>query len=174
MISRLFWIGIVFVGLSAPVHAGTIEICKVSDPPESLTDPFYFFTIAGESQLGSILVPVDACSDPIALPDGDYTITETADPTSTLESVSAFPDNALLSVDLQTSSATVLAEGGTDLSQEVTVSFVNTPAAVPEPAAGWLLGSGLTVWALGRKLRTRSYDAALRNATSSVVRRALG
>src|SRR5579872_4824147 len=137
---RLLSIAVVFVGLSAPAHAGTIEICKVSDPSGSLTSQFYFFSVAGEPGLGLILVPVDACSNPIQLPsDGQFVITETPDATSTLESVFTFPDFALLNVDLPDGSATVLADGGTDPTQEVTVSFVNTPANVPEPATGWLI-----------------------------------
>jgi hypothetical protein len=55
----------------------------------------------------------------------------------------------------------------------VTISFTNTPATVPEPATGWLLGLGLTVLALHGNLKKRPYYTALRNATNSVVRRAL-
>ena len=172
---RLLRIAVVFVGIYAPAHAGTIEICKVSDPSGSLTNPFYFFTIAGEPQLGSILVPVDACSSPIPLPDGQYLITETPDPTSSLENVFAFPEFALLSIDLPNETATVLASGGTDLTKEVTLSFVNTPAAagVPEPATGWLIGLGLAVWAAGRKLRSRTRGTVLRGAMHRIVRRNL-
>jgi hypothetical protein len=87
-----------------------------------------------------------------------------------LESVSIFPDDALISFDLQADTATVLAVG-TDPSTWVTVSFVNTP--VPEPGMGWVVGLGLTVWALRGNLAKRPSYAAFRNATSSVVGRAL-
>ena len=173
MSSRVFWCAIVFVCLCGSAHAGLVEICKVSDPSGSLSDPFYFFTIAGQPGLGEILVPVDACSDTISLPDGDYTIAEVPSLTSVLESVSTFPDYALISVDLQTDSAIVLAAGGTDPAQEVTAFFVNTPVSVPEPGMGWVVGLGLTVWALRGNLAKRPSYAAFRNATSSVVGRAL-
>ena len=175
MSSRVFWCAIVFVCLCGSAHAGIVEICKVSDPPGSLSDPFYFFTIAGQPGLGEILVPADACTAPppdaISLPDGYYTITEVPDPTSVLESVSTFPDYALIGFDLQTYSAIVLTAGGTDPTLEMTISFVNTP--VPEPGMGWVVGLGLTVWALRRNLAKRPSYAAFRNATSSVVGRAL-
>jgi hypothetical protein len=70
----------------------------------------------------------------------------------------------------------VLLGGGSDpndLTDLVTISFTNTPATVPEPATGWLLGLGLTVLALHGNLKKRPYYTALRNATNSVVRRAL-
>lgn len=180
MSSRLFWSAMVLVCLSAPAHAGYIEICKNSDPLGSLSDPSYFFTIAGQTQLGSILVPVDSCtlsppdSGAILLPDGDYVISEVPDPTSVLESVSTFPDYALISFDLQAGSATVLSAGGADPEQELTVYFNNTPVtATPEPGTGWLLGLGLTVWALrGNPTKRRQCYTAFRNATNSAVRRA--
>ena len=171
MSSRVFWCAIVFVCLCGSAHAGLVEICKVSDPSGSLSDPFYFFTIAGQPGLGEILVPVDACSDTISLPDGDYTIAEVPSLTSVLESVSTFPDYALISVDLQNHSATVLSAGDTDPTQEVTVFFENTP--VPEPGMGWVVGLGLMVWVLRGNLAKRPSYAAFRNATSSVVGRAL-
>ena len=139
MSSRLFWSATVLVCLSAPAHAGFIEICKNSDPFGSLRRSVFFFTIAtvaGQPELGP-LVPVDGCTpsppDPTAilLPDGDYVISEVPDPTSVLESVSTFPDNALISVDLQAGSAIVLSTGGTDPAQELTAFFINTP--VPSP-----------------------------------------
>ena len=156
MSSRVFWCAIVFVCLCGSAHAGFIEICKVSDPFGSLSDPFYFFTIAGQPGLGQILVPVDACTAPgaISLPDGDYIITEVPDPTSVLESVLTFPAYALISVDLPNYSATVRLAGGTDPQQEVTIFFENTP--VPEPGMGWVVGLGLMVWALRGKLAKRS------------------
>ena len=184
MSSRLFWSATVLVCLSAPAHAGFIEICKNSDPFGSLSgDPFFFFTIAtvaGQPELGPTLVPVDSCTpsppDPTAilLPDGDYVISEVPDPTSVLESVSTFPDYALISFDLQAGSATVLSTGGTDPEQELTVYFNNTPVtATPEPGTGWLLGLGLTVWALrGNPTKRRQCYTAFRNATNSAVRRA--
>jgi hypothetical protein len=160
MSSRVFWCAIVFVCLCGSAHAGFIEICKVSDPFGSLSDPFYFFTIAGQPGLGQILVPADACTAPgaISLPDGDYIITEVSDPASVLESISTFPDYALISVDLQNHSATVLSAGDTDPTQEVTVFFENTP--VPEPGMGWVIGLGLTVWALRGNLAKRPSYAA--------------
>jgi len=166
---RALFFAVALSVLVTGAHAGNIEICKVSDPPDSLSSLFYYFTISGQPGLGQIPVFVDACTDPIALPDGQYTITEVPDPTSTLESISAFPDFALLSVDLPDDSATVLAEGGTDLTQEVTLSFVNTPAVnAPEPGTAWLLGLGLAIWALNP--RKHPYSTAFQNATSPVER----
>jgi hypothetical protein len=181
MSSRFFWSTVVLVCLCGSAHGGLLEICKVSDPPGSLIDPYYFFNIEGQPTLQGILVPVDACTDTIILPvNGDYTIDEVPDPSSTLESVSTFPGlfpswgvgGALLSFDLQAGTATVQLSGGsdpTDLSQEVTVYFENTP--IPEPGTAWLLGLGLTVWALRGKPAMRPYLASLRNATNSVMRR---
>jgi len=175
MSSRSFWGVIVLVGFSASAHAGILEICKVSDPAGSLADPFYFFTIGGQPGLGSILVPVDACTSAITLPDADYTITEQADPTSTLESVETFPGYgpnqlglALLGFDLSAGTATV----EVSVAQPVELDFTNTPAVVPEPGTAWLLGLGMTVWALRGNLTKRPSYVALRNATKSAVRRA--
>jgi hypothetical protein len=157
---RLFWIAIMFVCLCGSAHAGVIEICKVSDPSYSLSG-FYSFTIAG--QPGTVGVPADYCTAPFSLPDGYAVITELPNPDSVFESVNAFPGDQLISVDPLTASATVLIAPG-DLSDSSTwleVNFVNAPAApAPEPGTGWVVGLGLTVW-------------ALRTATSSVARRAL-
>ena len=120
--------------------------------------------------------------DPVVLPNADYTITEVPDPTSVLEEVFTVPGDPggalggpLISVDLQAETATVQLSGGSDPldpSQEVTVSFKNTPATVPEPETGWLLGLGLTVWALRGNLTKRLHCTVLRNAANTVVRRA--
>lgn len=186
MSSRLFWTALVFVCLSVSAHAGLLEICKVSDPPGSLSSYFYYFGISGAGAgLGEIPVFVDSCTpDPIVLPDGPYVITEAPDPTSVLESVFTFPGDPggalggpLIAVDLQAETATVQLGGGSDpndLTDLVTISFTNTPATVPEPGTGWLLGLGLmTVCVLHGNLKKRPYYTALRNATNSVVRRAL-
>jgi hypothetical protein len=157
MNSRLFWIAIVFVCLCGSAHAGVIEICKLSDPSDSLSG-FYSFTIVG--QPGSVGVPAGSCTEPFLLPDGNAIITELPNPDSVFEKVEVFPGDQLISVDPLTASATVLIAPGAlsdDPLTEVTVTFTNTP--VPEPGTAWIVGLGLTVW-------------ALRTATSSVVRRA--
>jgi len=150
-----------------------IEICKDSDPFGSLSGPFYYFTIDGQPQLGEIPVFVDSCTENIALPDGYVVISEVPDPSSVLESVWTEPyAYSLISVDLGTSSATVLAVG-TDPSTWVTVHFVNTPLTIPEPGTGGLLGLALAGWAYRGSLRKRLSRGALRNATRFVVRRAV-
>ena len=157
MNSRLFWIAIVFVCLCGSAHAGVIEICKLSDPSDSLSG-FYSFTIAG--QPGTVGVPAGSCTEPFLLPDGDAVITELVNLDSVFEKVEVFPGDQLISVDPRTASATVLiAPGGlSDPSTWATVTFTNAPVApFPEPGTGWVVGLGLTVW-------------ALRTATRSVVR----
>jgi hypothetical protein len=155
MNSRLFWIAIVFVCLCGSAHAGVLEICKVSDPLFSLSG-LYSFTIAG--QPGTVVAPADVCTAPFLLPDGNAVITEVPNPNSVFESVNTFPGDQLIGVDPLTASATVLIAPGnlSDPSTWLEVNFVNAP--VPEPGTGWVVGLGLTVW-------------ALRNARSSVVRR---
>jgi hypothetical protein len=141
MNSRLFWIAIVFVCLCGSAHAGVIEICKLSDPPDSLSG-FYNFTIAG--QTGTVGVPAGYCTDPFLLPDGNAVITELPSPDSVFEKVDGFPEDQLISVDPLTASATVLIVPG-DLTDDpliyVTVTFTNTP--VPEPGTLSLLSLGL-------------------------------
>ena len=141
MNSRLFWtIAIVFVCLCGSAHAGVIEICKVSDPSYSLSG-LYTFTIAGQPDK---VVPADACSGAFLLPDGNAVITELPSPDSVFESVDAFPEDQLISVDPLTGSVTVLIAPG-DLTDDpltsVTVTFTNTP--VPEPGTLSLLSLGL-------------------------------
>jgi hypothetical protein len=93
------------------------------------------------------------------LPDGLVTITEVPQAGEALFSVSTFPQNRLISFDAKTGSAAVLIWGGSDLAQEVVVTFTNAP--VPEPGTAWLLVSGLTFWMLRKKLRKRRVGAAL-------------
>lgn len=191
MSSRLFWGAVVLVCFSASANAGILEICKFDDPSGSLGFSIYNFTLTNgvgrpvNTDLGAVIqVPVGYCSDNILLPngidplpDGDYTITEQADPTSTLEGVTTNPGYALLGVNLSTDSAIVLTSGAADPTNTtywVTANFTNTPVAVPEPGTAWLLGLGMTVWALRGNLAKRPYHAALRNATKSAVRRAIG
>jgi hypothetical protein len=159
MSSRLFWNAIVLVCLSSSAQAGVIEICKDSDPAGSLSG-LYSFIIAG--QIGTVLVPVGACTDAFLLPDGLAVITEVPVPGSMFESVFTFPDDRLVSFDPQTGSATVLIVPGdlSDPSTQTLVDFVNTPSDVPEPGTGWVVGSGLALWALCRN-RTKRPTRAL-------------
>jgi hypothetical protein len=165
MSSRLFWNAIVLICLSSSAQAGVIEICKDSDPVGSLSG-LYSFTIGG--QTGTVLVPVGACTDAFLLPDGFAVITEVPVPGSIFESVSTFPDDRLISFDPQLGSATVLIVPGdlSDPSTETLVDFVNTPSAIPEPGTGWVVGSGLALWALCRNLTKRPTPALISPRTT--------
>ena len=149
---RLFWSAIpsavVLVCLSSYAQAGLIEICKDDSPAGSLSG-LSTFTIAG--QAGTVAVLVGACSPALQLPDGFATITELPQPGATLISVSAFPNDRLISFDATTESAVVIIVPG-DISTETVVTFTNAPASgVPEPGTGWLFGLGLTFCALCKR-----------------------
>jgi hypothetical protein len=153
---RLFWIAIrsavVLVCLSGYARAGLIEICKDASPAGSLNG-VSTFTIAG--QPGSVVIPVGACSPAIQLPDGFATITEVLQPGTTLISVSAFPNDRLISFDPATRTAVVLIVPG-DITNETVITFTNAPVTgVPEPGTGWLLAPGLALGAVLRKVRNR-------------------
>jgi hypothetical protein len=161
MNSRFVGSAILLICLAGSAQAGVIEICKYSDPTDSLSG-FYNFTIAGQTdpatgQLAIFTTLMDYCSGtPIVLPDGLDVITEVPVPGSVLENVSTLPYAfSLQSFDPQTATATVLAVGGDllDSSTWVEVDFTNTPA--PEPGTGWLVGAGLALWALRRNLSKR-------------------
>ncbi|HSR08334.1 MAG TPA: PEP-CTERM sorting domain-containing protein [Bryobacteraceae bacterium] len=142
---RLLCSAVVLVGLAGHAQAGLIEICKDDSPAGSLSG-VADFTIAG--QAGTVVVPVGACSPAIQLPDGFATITELPQPGGILLSVSAFPNDRLISFDAATATAVVLITPG-DISTQTVITFTNAPAAsVPEPGTGWLLGLGLACWAL--------------------------
>ncbi len=154
MIYRLLWSAIqsavVLVCFSGYAQAGLIEICKNDSPAGSLSG-VSTFTIAG--QPGTVAIPVGACSPAIQLPDGFATITELPQPSTVLISVSTFPNDRLISFDAVTESAVVLIVPG-DISTETVITFTNAPVSgVPEPGTGWLLGLGLTFWALRGKLK---------------------
>ena len=145
---RLMWSAIqsavILVSLSGYAQAGLIEICKDDSPAGSLSG-IATFDIAGQS--GMVAVPVGACSSAIQLPNGFATITELAQPGTTLLGVSAFPSDRLISFDASTATAVVLIVAG-DISTESVITFTNAPiTGVPEPPTGWLFGLGLTFWA---------------------------
>jgi len=159
MRSRLFWSAIVLVCLSGSAQAGYIEICKESTPAGAISG-LSSFTI-DVTPGTTYAVPVGACLEAFQLPDGQVTITEVPQADEALFSVSTFPQNRLISFDPITGSAAVLIWGGSDRAQEVVVTFTN--ASVPEPGTAWLLVSGLTCWALRKKLRKRRGCAAPKN-----------
>ena len=148
---RLFWRAMACAWLSSSAHAGYIEICKDDTPVGSLSGLFSF-TIAGQS--GTFSTPVGACTPDFELPDGLATITELPAADATFVSVSTFPDDRLISFDAETETAVVLIADG-DISTETVVTFTDAPTAgVPEPATGWLLGLGLTLWAIADHRKT--------------------
>ena len=157
MRSRLFWSAIVLVCLSGSAQAGYIEICKESTSAGALGGLGSFTINVTPGTLYA--VPVGACLEAFQLPDGLVTITEVPQAGEALISVSTFPQNRLISFDPITGSAAVLIWGGSDLAQEVVVTFTNAP--VPEPGTAWLLVSGLTFWMLRKKLRKRRVGAAV-------------
>jgi hypothetical protein len=160
MRSRLFWSAIVLVCLSGSAQAGYIEICKESTSAGALGGLSSFTINVTPGTLYA--VPVGACLEAFQLPDGLVTITEVPQAGEALISVSTFPQNRLISFDPITGSAAVLIWGGSDLAQEVVVTFTNAP--VPEPGTAWLLVSGLTFWAVRKKLRKRRVGAALNDS----------
>ena len=132
---------VVLVCLAGFAQAGMIEICKDDSPDGSLSG-LSTFAIAG--QAGTVAVLVGACSPAIQLPDGFASITELAQPGTTLLSVVTFPNDRLISFDPTTRTAVVLITPG-DISTQTVITFTNGPVSgVPEPATGWLLGLGLT------------------------------
>jgi hypothetical protein len=151
---RIFWSALALVWLSSSAQAGYIEICKDADPAGSLSGVFDF-TIAG--QTGTFSTPVGACTPDFQLPDGLATITELPPADTTFVSVSSFPDDRLVSFDAATETAVVLIVPG-DLSTETVVTFTDASApdtsatVVPEPGTAWLIGLGLTLWAVCRRL----------------------
>lgn len=149
MTLRLLWSSIAIICLSGSAHAGFVEICKDSFPVGVLSGLFSF-TIAGQS--GTFDAPVGACTQAFQLPDGFATITEVPHPGAKFYGVATFPDTRLITFDSVTASATVLIVPG-DISTQTVVFFTNTNT--PEPASGWLLGSGVTLWALRRKFTKR-------------------
>jgi hypothetical protein len=144
---RLFWSAMALVWLSSSAHAGYIEICKDADPAGSLSGLFDF-TVAGQS--GTFSTPAGSCTSDFQLPDGLATITELGPDDATFVGVSTFPDDRLVSFDAATETAVVLVEAG-DISAETVVTFTDAPnGGVPEPGTGWLVGLGLTLWAIRR------------------------
>jgi hypothetical protein len=142
---------VVVVCFCGCAQAGMIEICKDDRPTGSLSG-VSTFTVAG--QPGTVVIPVGACSPVIQLPDGFATITELPQSGAVLLSVSTFPSDRLISFDATTASAVVLVVAG-DISTQTEIMFTNAPlTGVPEPGSGWLLGLGLTLWAL----RSKSLD----------------
>jgi hypothetical protein len=160
MRSRLFWSAIVLVCLSGSAQAGYIEICKESTSAGAIGGLSSFTIDVTPGTLYA--VPVGACLDAFQLPDGLVTITEAPQAGQSLLSVSTFPQDRLITFDLITGSAAALLWGGGDRAQQVVVTFTNAP--VPEPATAWLLVSGLTCWALRKKLRKRRVCAALNDS----------
>jgi hypothetical protein len=80
------------------------------------------------------------------LPNGFATITELAQPGTTLLGVSAFPSDRLISFDSITATAVVLIVAG-DISNETVITFINAPVTgIPEPGTGWLFSLGLILW----------------------------
>ena len=153
---RFFWNVIALGCLSIPANAGFVEICKDAFPVGSLGGLFSF-TIGG--QTGSMQVPAGACTQPFQLTDGLAVITELPQAGALLFGVATFPDNRLISFDLLAGRATVQIVPG-DISTQTVVFFTNTPSArIPEPGTAWLLGSGLTLWALRRNLKKRRLNS---------------
>lgn len=154
MITRFLLSAIVAVGLSRSAHAGFIEICKDSNPPGALSGSFSF-TIGGQS--GTIGVPVGACSPALQLHDGPAFITEVNKGNTVISGVSTFPTSRLDSFDPITGTAKVEIVAG-DISTQTIVTFADAPvhiAAIPEPGTGWLLGLGMSLWAVRRNLTKR-------------------
>jgi hypothetical protein len=146
MTCRLFSSAVALVWLSSSAYAGYIEICKDAAPGGSLSGVFDF-SIAGQS--GTFSTPVGACTADFQLPDGTATITELPPADTTFVSVSSFPDDRLISFDAVTETAVVLIVPG-DISAETVVTFTDASTGVPEPGTAWLLGLGLTLWAICR------------------------
>jgi hypothetical protein len=159
---RLFWSAMALVWLSSSAHAGYIEICKDAYPPGSLSGLFDF-TVAGQS--GTFSTPAGSCTSDFQLPDGLATITELGSDDATFVSVSTFPEDRLVSFDAATETAVVLIEAG-DISAETVVTFTDAAniaapdGAVPEPGTGWLLGLGLTLWAIRRSGADHRFSVA--------------
>lgn len=118
--------GLAVVGaVAAPpaLASGTavLEICKTA-ATSAVTGSFQF-SVAGQS----VSVPVGACSNPLTVPAGTNTITETSRSGFQLQGVSADPSSRLTSTDLSAQTATVNLPAGT-LADETVVHFTNEVA----------------------------------------------
>lgn len=117
--------GTVTVTFTNILATGVMEICKNAATGSNLTGNFTF-TLAGPMGYASTQsVPVGGCSQPITVPAGNVTVTETGSPAWTVSAISAYPASHLVSSSLSGGTATVEVGAG-DVSMETIVTFTNS------------------------------------------------
>ncbi len=110
---------------AAPAFAATgyVEICKASTGLSGT--PSFTYTVSNGG--GTVVVPNNSCSGPIAVTPGSVTITETQASFYRVSSITTSPGSALASSNLSTGTATVTVPAAPDSSGAVMVNYTNVP-----------------------------------------------
>jgi hypothetical protein len=102
---------------------GWMEICKKLDKPSPVATPPFLFTIPGTS-VGTVSVPVGACSPAIEVPAGQVTVTELSTSNSALVGCATENLAQLITCNQTARTATVSVVAG-DVSHETILTMTN-------------------------------------------------
>jgi hypothetical protein len=119
----------VFAAPALAQGTGFIEICKSTPAgafPAGLSNtPSFTYTVSNGG--GTVVVPNNSCSHPIAVTAGNVTVTETLASFFAVASITTSPGSALVSSNLSTGTAVVAVPAAPDSSGAVVVNYRNVP-----------------------------------------------